>query len=399
VLAVIPAPTFGGSANQVLRLSAPLAERGWELVAVLPDEPGNAAERLEAAGLPVHKLPMRRLRNTLSPGPHLALARNAFPDVRRLRELVRTTGASVVQNHGDLNPQAGIAGHLEGAAVHWQLLDTRTPVPVRRVTMPLVTRLADSVSTVGEALARAYPGAQGLGARCVTVFPPVDHERFADAQQLRAGARAELCVPRDALLIGAIGNRNPQKGHDALIRAAAALRAELPQIVVRILGAPSPGHGSYERGLHETAERLGLSGSEALRLVDPGARVAELIGALDVLCMPSVPNSEGMPTVILEAMAAGVPVVATDVGAVREAIASADVGVVVAPSDDAALVAGLRELAADPARRRDVAASARDHVHASFSTERLVDAYARAYELAVEHRSTRRRRGALTLSG
>jgi len=393
VLAVIPSPTYGGAANQVLHLTAPLAERGFELSAVFPDEPGNAAARLEGAGLSVHRLPMRRLRNTRAPGPHLALARHAAGDVRRLRRLVRRTGAGLVMNHGDLNPQAGIAGHLEGAAVNWQLLDTRTPVAVRRVTMQLVRRLADSVATVGHELARVHPGARELGERCVTIFPPVVQERFEGATARRAEARRELDVPEDAFVVGAIGNRNPQKGHDHLIRATAALSRRHPGTALRILGALSPGHDEYERGLHAAAAEGGLAGG-AFAAVDPGTRVPELIGAFDVLCMPSVPNSEGIPTVILEAMAAGIPVVATDVGAVREVVESCVSGLVVAPSDDDALAAALARLAGDPELRARLGAAGRERARA-FSLESLADAYARAYELAIEHRRGRRRHAAL----
>jgi glycosyltransferase involved in cell wall biosynthesis len=395
VLAVIPAPTFGGAANQVLQLAEPLRAQGFELVAVLPDEPGNAAARLRGA-VELHEVPMRRLRNTVAPGPHLALARHARGDVRRLRELVRTTGASIVQNHGDLNPQAGIAGHLEGAAVHWQLLDTRTPTLVRRLTMPLVTRLADSISTVGDELARVHPGALSLGERSITVYPPHEYERFRESGALREQARAELGVPDGALCIGAIGNRNPQKGHDSLVRAAARVRDAHPGVVVRVLGAPSPGHDDYERALHETAERLGLTGARhAFDAVDPGDRVAELIGALDVMCMPSVPNSEGMPTVIFEAMAAGIPVVATDVGAVREIFGASGAGVLVPASDDDALAAALLRMVEDPVLRERIGAAGQVRAE-EFSVERLTGLYARAYECALEHRRGRRRHGAAT---
>jgi glycosyltransferase involved in cell wall biosynthesis len=379
----------------VLQLAEPLRAHGFELVAVLPDERGNAAARLNGT-VELHEVPMRRLRNTAAPGPHLALARHARGDVSRLRELVRATGASVVQNHGDLNPQAGIAGHLEGAAVHWQLLDTRTPPFVRRLTMPLVTRLADSISTVGDELARVHAGALSLGERCITVYPPHDDERFRQSARLREQARTELGVPEGALCIGAIGNRNPQKGHDSLVRAAARVRDAQPGVVVRVLGAPSPGHDDYERSLHETAERLGLTEARhAFDAVDPGDRVAELIGALDVMCMPSVPNSEGMPTVIFEAMAAGIPVVATDVGAVREIFGTSSSGLLVPASDDDALAAALLRLVDDSALRKRIGAAGQVRA-GEFSLERLTGLYARAYELALEHRRGRRRHGAAT---
>jgi len=87
-----------------------------------------------------------------------------------------------------------------------------------------------------------------------------------------------------------------------------------PDAVVRILGAPSPPHAAYERGVWEEATQLGLGDPRDFDVTDPGQRVPELIHAFDVLALTSVPRSEGMPTVILEAMAAGLPIVVTEVG-------------------------------------------------------------------------------------
>jgi glycosyltransferase involved in cell wall biosynthesis len=163
-----------------------------------------------------------------------------------------------------------------------------------------------------------------------------------------------------------------------------------------VLGAPSPGHEDYERSLHETAEQLGLTNArEAFAAVDPADRVSELIGALDVMCMSSVPSSEGMPTVIFEAMAAGIPVVATDVGAVREIFGASGTGLLVPASDDDALAGALLRLVEDAALRERIGAAGQARA-GEFSLERLTGLYARAYELALEHRRGRRRRGAAT---
>ncbi|MEA2123314.1 MAG: hypothetical protein QOI80_96 [Solirubrobacteraceae bacterium] len=393
VLSVIPGPTFGGAATQAERLHRPLRALGWELVVVLAPDARPVIDRLTAAGLEVHVQPMHRLRASRAPGPHWALARHTLPETAALRRLVLGVGACVVQNHGDLNPQAGIAGHIEGAAVHWHLLDTRTPPALRRLTMPLVTRLSDSISTIGEVLADEHPGVRGLGERCVVVYPSVDAAAFAGARDRRAAARAELGVPDGALCVGAIGNRNPQKGHQWLVRAMARVRAQRPGAVVRILGAPSPGHEGYEAELRAEAAALGLRDDDgSFRIVDPGRRVPELIGAFDILCMPSVPNSEGLPTVLLEAMAAGVPVVATDVGAVREAVEPGRTGAVVPALDAEALAAALLAVAAAP---QATVAAARARVLSDFSLDALAGRFDRAYALALEHRAGRRRTAAM----
>lgn len=388
VLSVIPGPTFGGAANQLVRLHGPLRERGFRLVGVLPDDPGNAVARVRDAGVEVVVVPMRRLRATANPALHAQLARALRRQVADLRALVRERDAALVQNHGDLNPYGALAGHREGAAVAWQLLDTRTPPALRRATMPLVTRVADVVLTVGDALAEVHPGAQDLGERCVCTPPPVDTAQFRPDLRARARAREELGVRRGTVVLGAIGNRNPQKGHEWLLRAAAAVREHHPRVAVRILGAASPGHERHEASLRALAQ-----GDVAF--VDPGDRVAELVHALDVLVVSSVPRSEGMPTVILEAMAAGLPVVATDVGAVREMVADGVTGLVVAPCDHAALTEALCAMAADPARRAAMGAAGRLAVLDRFGLEACADRYAGAYDLALRHRAGRRRAGAL----
>jgi glycosyltransferase involved in cell wall biosynthesis len=116
--------------------------------------------------------------------------------------------------------------------------------------------------------------------------------------------------------------------------------------------------------------------------------VPELIGALDALGMSSVTNSEGMPTVILEAMAAGVPVAATDVGATRELIDDARGGRVVAPCDPPALAAALLDVLGP--RSAGYVAVSRARVDAEFSREHLADLLAESFAIAVAHRARRR---------
>jgi glycosyltransferase involved in cell wall biosynthesis len=119
--------------------------------------------------------------------------------------------------------------------------------------------------------------------------------------------------------------------------------------------------------------------------------VPELLPAFDILALSSVPRSEGMPTVILEAMACGIPVVATHVGAVAELVEAGSTGLVVPPEDDEALAAGLARLASDAELRAHLGEAGRRRFDEVFQLERLADRHARAYELAVSHARTRRR--------
>ena len=389
-LAVIHNPVHGGGTASIARLAAPLRERGWELVAVLPELPEArpTVARLRAAGVPTATLELHRLRRTADPRAHGALLGSAPREVGRLRAVVRAERAAAVLAYGDTNPHAALAGHLEGAAVVWTLYDTVTPPAARRLTMPVVRSLADAVVTWGRALGRANPGVQALGRRWVTVFPPVDTSRFVPSPERRSAARARLGLPPDALVVGTVGNRNPSKGHEQLARAAALLRARDVDVHVRVLGARSPVHERSMREVDAQVRRLGLEGH--MTFTDPGEDVELLLPALDVFALTSVPRSEGAPTAIVEAMSCGLPVVTTDVGAASELVGEGTTGFVVPPLDHAALAAMLEPLLLDPELRRRLGEAGRRRAVERYTTEHSADAHALALDRAVEHRARRR---------
>ena len=171
LLSVIHYPVFGGPHNQALRLSAPLAARGWKTRVLLPEEPGNATERLRAAAIDVTTMPLHRLRatgNLLTQGRFLM---GFWRDVGMIRRLIRQGNIDLVQVHGLVNPQGAIAARLEGVPVVWQILDTRPPMMLRRLLMPLVARLSSSIMFDGNALTAVYPGAAALTARSFVYYP------------------------------------------------------------------------------------------------------------------------------------------------------------------------------------------------------------------------------------
>lgn len=392
LLSIVHGPVFGGGNNQTMRLAEPLRRRGWETVAMVPDLPEAVPtmERMRAGGVPTGMIELHRLRRSTNPRDHIALARSFRREVRRLRTLIRRERIDLVQAFGDTNPHLAIAGHLEGKAVVWHLYDTVTPPPVRRVTMRLVTGLADVVMVTGGALAREYPGAASLGDRCVTVYPPIDTSAFVADPRRRAAARRELGLPPDAAVLGAVGVRNPTKGHDLLAEAVAALNEGGSEVWCRVLGSPSPAHAEHMAEVDARVARMGLG--ERMTFHDPGTRVAELMPAFDVFALPSVPRSEGVPTVILEAMSCELPVVATDVGAVSEVVEENVTGAVVPPLEPGRLAEAIGAILGDEERRSSLGAAARERAVARYDVTRCVETYARAYDLALDNRARRQAR-------
>jgi len=385
---VIHGPAFGGAHNEALRLDRPLAERGVESLVVLPEEAGAAAARLRAEGVQVLTMPLHRLRATPDPRIQGAFVASLRREVGALRGLIRERGIDVVQVHGCTNPQGALAARAEGRAVLWYLFDTRAPMAIRRLAMPLVVRLSDAIMSTGNAVARMHPGAESVGQRLVLVYPPVSARELAPDPGARRSARAELGVEQEAPLVGSIGVLNPQKGHEHLIRAAAVIADRRPDVRFRVLGGPSPAHAAYERRLRREVARRGLS--ERFQFVDPGNRVPALVHAFDVVALASVPRSEGIPTVVLEAMAAEKPVVATRVGAVPEVVDEAATGIIVEPRRPEALASALLRLLEDRELRESMGAAGRRKVLERFDLEHLADLRLRALELALAHSRERR---------
>lgn len=286
VLAVLHHPVFGGPHNQLVRLGKPLAARGWTTIAVLPEEQGNAAERLRAGGIKVVRTPLHRPRKSLHPGPHLALMSGLFREIASLRGIIREQRADLVQVFGPLYPHGALAAHLEGVPLVWQLLGTFAPYPIRLAMMPAVLYLSDVVMTTGLSIAWQHPGVRRLKERWVPFYPPVDTEEFRPDPSRRALAREELGIPPEGILVGTVGNFNRIKGHDFFVHAASYVQERFPKAFFRILGAHTPTQASYyDVKVRRVAERLGLLRNDRLRFVEPGDRVAELLPAFDLFVM------------------------------------------------------------------------------------------------------------------
>ncbi len=184
--------------------------------------------------------------------------------------------------------------------------------------MRAVTRFADVIMSTGHEVARVHPGALSFGDRLVPYLPPVDVSEFAPDPERSAAARSELGLGPSDLVVGTVSNLSPMKGHLTFIRAAAHLRRRRPNVRFVLLGATL--QPDYTRMLLDEAESLGLRVGSDLLVVDPGSRVSQLAPALDLFWLTSEPRSEGIPTTVEEAMALGIPVVAANVGGVREIV-------------------------------------------------------------------------------
>jgi glycosyltransferase involved in cell wall biosynthesis len=392
VMQVIHYPVFGGPHSEARALAPILERNGWDMTILLPDEPGNAFETLRSAGLDVITMPLRRLRGTLDPAEHLRSAFAFRREVQAIRSVISERRIDLVQASGLVNIHAAAAARLEGAPLVWQLIDTRAPMALRRLIMPLVVRWADVVMTTGEAVAREHPGSERLGERLRVFYMPVDADLFVPEHLDRGRARAEFGFEVGDHVLGTVGNLNPQKGHEYLLRAAARARMDLDGVKLLVVGAAHDTHREYERMLYELARSLGLEVGVDVVFTGALRDVRPALAAMDVFLCSSVPRSEGAPAAVEEAMMMAVPVVASRVGALAEVVSDGITGYLVPPLDSEAIAEAVVRLFRAPDRSRAMGERGRERALARFSADDCAAIHADAYESAVRHRASLSRR-------
>jgi glycosyltransferase involved in cell wall biosynthesis len=392
VMQVIHYPVFGGPHSEARALAPILERNGWDMTILLPDEPGNAFETLRSAGLEVITMPLRRLRGTLDPAEHVRSAFAFRREVEAIRSVISDRRIDLVQASGLVNIHAAAAARLEGTPLVWQLIDTRAPMALRRLIMPLVVRWADVVMTTGEAVAREHPGSERLGERLRIFYMPVNADLFVPGLLDRARARAEFGFEAGDHVLGTVGNLNPQKGHEYLLRATARARMELDGVKVLVVGAAHDTHREYERMLYELARSLGLEVGVDVVFTGALRDVRPALVAVDVFVCSSVPRSEGAPAAVEEAMMMAVPVVASRVGALAEVVSDGITGCLVPPLDSEAIAEAVVRLFRAPERRRAMGERGRERALAGFSADDCAAIHAEAYEYAVRHRAFLARR-------
>jgi glycosyltransferase involved in cell wall biosynthesis len=179
----------------------------------------------------------------------------------------------------------------------------------------------------------------------------------------RAAARRQLDIPESALVVTTVGRLTAIKNHELLLDAAREIASASPRAIFLIAG-----DGELRAPLEARARTLGIS--ERVRWLGWRRDLPTIYGATDVFALTS--RNEGTPVALIEAMAAGVPGVSTNVGGVADVISDESTGILVAPDAPAELAGAVTRLLADDHARREMGARARPAVLTRYDVKRLV---------------------------
>ncbi|MEQ8846295.1 glycosyltransferase [Botrimarina sp.] len=379
VLFVQTSMPVGGAETLLVNLVRRLDRDRFAPEVVCLKERGPLGERLAQEGVPVHA--------GLLAGKH---------DLRVLPRLValmrrRRIGAVVTVGAGDKMFWGRLAARLAGVPVVAAALhSTGWPDGVGRLNR-LLTPITDAVIAVADSHGRFLAEHERFPAQKVRVIPNgVDTERFVPTDYSSA-VREQLGVGPTAPLVGILAALRPEKNHSLFLRAAARVSAAAPETRFLVIG-----DGPERPKIEGEARRLGLLGdtptASAVRLLGSRDDVPALLASLDVLALTS--HNEANPVSILEAMSCGVPVVATDVGSVRESVVEGETGFVVPPGDDARLAARILALVNEPHHAADIGAAGRRRVKERASLDVMVGGYERLLAELYQQKTGRRLAGA-----
>lgn len=346
----------GGAERVVVELATSLQAAGAYNVVFLPaNGEGWLAEQLRGSGVAIEYF---RIDHAISP----SCVRTIASAIRRHKvDLAHSHEFSLAMYGAWAARFAGVPHvvTMHGGRYYAQRLRRRLAL---RASLAITARTVAVSADLARAMSRDLwmdPSHLRVVVNGVRHVPP-DHVTL----------RAELGLSYDAHLLVAVGNLYPVKGHAHLIDAMALLSDRYPTLHLAICG-----RGGLADVLAARARAAGLEGR--VHLLGLRSDVPAVLSAADVFVLPSL--NEGLPLALLEAMFAGLPIVASRVGEVPRALGYGDAGMLVPPGKPAAIAASLDMLLGDATYARMMAERAARRAHAEYDVSRMVEQYLRTY--------------------
>jgi len=350
----------GGAETMLLNLGEELRRRGHEVLPIGPaDKSGWLAAQFRERGFAPESYVLRR---AIDPAC-----------ARQITDILRSHGIQVAHSH---EFGMGVYGAVAARRIGGRHIITMhggryyAERRRRRVALRWAVRRSAALVAVSEATARDLRATLRLPEEEVKVV----HNGIPFRDGNRSSLRNELGLSTNDPLLVAVGNLYPVKGHAVLLRAMGGLlrSGEIANVPWRLAIA---GRGEEEEGLRALAREEGIA--DRVTLLGFRRDVPDILAAADIFVMPSL--SEGLPLALVEAMAAGLPVVVSDVGGVPEVAVAGREAILVPPGEPAPLAEGLARLLRDPSARVTMGRAARERALRDFSVSTMCEAYERLY--------------------
>ena len=377
VLKVVPTLMCGGTENQFMTLGRMLDRSRFDVGFACLRRWGPFVEELRQLGIPLQEYQVTTFRSV-----------HALTQQARLARQISRGRIDIVHAYNFYGNVFAIPPARLMAPVVIASIRDRSPylTSMQKRVQRYACQFADRILVNAEAVKDWLIKDEGYDpANIVVIRNGVDLARFAEAP---AGdrLRRELGIAAEARLVVLVSRLARLKGIEQFLQAAAALKPRYPDVRFLIVGETSPPDPAYLEQLHALSRSLGVA--DVVLFTGLRSDVPSVLSAADVAVMPSL--NEALSNVLLESMAAGVPVVATRVGGTPEALIDGETGLLVPPGDAGAIAGAVSRLLDDRELARRLGCAARRLMAAQFSVQRMVSATEDVYATLLARKQPRR---------
>ncbi len=367
----------------LLQLLDQLPRAEWRPLVVVPTDvayEGLLTQELAERGIELVHYPTAILRRKyFTPVGLLQYLWRLILSTIFLARLIRREQVCLVHSNTAAVIPGALAARLTGTPHVWHIHEIITrPRFLWKITAWLIPRLSSQVVAVSTPTRDHLCAGNRLNQqRAVVIHNGINPCRFADQTAAAQAIRREWGVPPEAVLVGMVGRFSHWKGQAHFLQAAALVAQADPTVRFALVGGVFPGQEGLVTEVRLLAHSLGL----ADRVIFSGFRtdIPAVLTAYDIFVLPST-EPDPFPTVVLEAMAAGCPVVANGHGGSVEMVQEQETGYLVDPTDAAAMAAAISYLAVDESRRQRMGAAGQARLRECYSLEAFTDKWRQLYE-------------------
>lgn len=367
---------FGGAQWRVVWIGEALRQHGIDTTVLFPLNHDMEYERfLRERNFPFARLKMPMIRSAKRANDNIKFLVDFAFQIRRILRFIRSNNFDLIHVNGMTNVGALIAAILAHKPIVWHWNDTLTPKWFGWLVAPLIkwTWLVGSSGAVWDNYSPSAYRNRYLG----ILLPPIP----PDAPE---PDNFNLGIEPGTFIVGYVGNFLEAKGTVEYVHTIAALRAEGRAITGIMVGAALSGHEQFEIKLNKLITNLGID----QHILRPGYRkdVLQIMRHFDVLLFPS--HTEAAPIVVLQAISLGIPIVATDVGNLRELSSGMGSGMKIVPVGDLeALVKATRQILLLDKSERAAYSQRAQQIAKEFTVKRVTDRHLNIYETAIKNQN------------
>jgi glycosyltransferase involved in cell wall biosynthesis len=361
ILHIMSRLPVGGVENQLLMILEKYDKKKLHPIVCSLSDKGEIGKEIEDYGIEV--IPLNKLKHRFD-----------WSIVKDIYKLIKTRNVKIVRTH---QYHANLYGRLSAwlakvpcivASVHnVYTIDRKFH---RRLINNLLARCTDTVVAVSETVKKDVLTYDGLSEdKLRVIYNGIDTDRFFNLNG--SLIRSKLGISSEAPVVGTVGRLTLQKGQKYLIDAVSALREKIPQILLLIVG-DGPMRGELENHIRA------LGADKNTILLGTRRDIPQLLSAMDIFVLPSV--WEGLGTALIEAMAAGKAIIATDIPPFREIINTEKIGILVPARNSSAIASSIELLLGNKSFAGTLGNNAQERAYSDFNITTTVDKYTNLYE-------------------